>query len=360
MFFQGSNLLDAQAAMELVSIEAIYHRLRDDGALRDETERLRKVKQLDVGAYTRLKTRLPFVCCGQFRNGIRRSEHFETIQTWILDVDHYSGNMTDLVALREQLKADERIALLFVSPGGDGLKLFFKLTHPCTDTKRFSEAYKTFAFAFGEQYNLTRFIDFRTADVTRVCFLAHDPHAYINIMGDDIDWEALLPEQTQLALKQVLEPVQAEGEKSGRSHAIHPEVYSDIMRKLKAKAKPNPLHKPVFVPEVLTIALPVIIASLAEEGMELKAQRDIQYGIQLEIQCKNDRADVNLFYGKKGFSIVLVERKNTNLHLGQLVIFMIEQALYSRHSWYESMDGTLPTGDADAPASALGDGKTTE
>lgn len=356
MIYQAANLLDAAAALEPVTVEALFHRLRDDATLRDDTTRLRRVRQLDASAYNRLKTRLPYFCCGRFRAGIRRSEHFEQIEAWVLDVDHYSHDEAELSALVARLQADERVALLFRSPGGDGVKLLFRLHEPCTDSKRFSDAYKAFAFAFGEQYGLGKHVDFRTSDVTRVCFLAHDPLAFINPMAEPIHWQALLPETVQPAMAELWAAREAAPEaeagqapeKPGRSHAIHPDTYTEILRKLQAKARPNPLARAVFVPEAVALALPVVQAALECQGIGVAEVRDIQYGKQLALRCGLDVAALNLFYGKRGFSVVQVPRRNTNDSLGQLAAHVAEQAIFSQHDWYAAPEAGSP-----APSDAV-------
>lgn len=354
MLYHATTLTDPAATLQPLSLEALFHRLRDDAGLRDDIARLRRVKQLDTAAYTRLKTRLPFFCCGCFRDGIRRGEHFERIEAWVLDVDKLGGDEAGLAALEARLRADERVALLFRSPGADGLKLLFLLDEPCTDTKQFSDAYKAFAFAFGEQYGLGKHIDFRTSDVTRVCFLSHDPHAYVNPLADRVVWRALLPEQTQPELAGLFAaPAAAEApapEKPGRSHAIHPDTYADILRRLQTRARPNPVRRDVFVPEALNLALPAVQAALEVEGVAVAEVRDIQFGKQLCVQCGNDKAEINLFYGKKGFSVVQVPKRNTNESLCQLAAFVAEQAIFARHAWY----GQAPADEA-APAAAPDD-----
>jgi hypothetical protein len=359
MIYHATNLLDAAATLQPASLEALFHRLRDDADLREDTARLRRVRQLDQSAYTRLKTRMPFFCCGRFRQGIRRSEHFEQIEAWVLDVDHYSGDESAMIALAARLQADDRVALLFRSPGGDGIKLLFRLNTPCTDTKQFSDAYKAFAFSFGEQYGLGKHIDFRTSDVTRVCFLAHDPFACMNPMAELVDWQAMLPEQTQPVLADLFGTRLAaqaqqgaeEPQKPGRSHAIHPDTYADILRKLQTKARPNPLTRQVFVPQAVALALPVVQAALETHGIAVAEVRDIQYGKQLALRCGVDTAACNLFYGKRGFSVVQVLRRNANEHLGQLVVHIAEQAIFSQSDWYghtpSDTDNSLPGGAAD-------------
>jgi hypothetical protein len=337
MLYAADRLLDSNTVLQALSLEAVFHRVRDDAALREEIAQLRRVRRIDQAAYTRLKTRLPFFCAARFAGGIRRSAHFEQIAWMILDVDKLEGSEADLDALRARLCADERVALLFRSPGGNGLKLVFRLDSPCTDTKRFSDAYKGFAYAFAAQYGLERHLDFGTCDATRVCFYSSDPGAYINPMAEALAWQQYLPEQVQPVLVQALfsAPVEAEAapEKPGRSHQIHPETYADILKKLQTRARPNPLKRDVFVPEALQAAVPAVVQALSAEGIEVTEQRDIQFGCQFILRHGANTAGVNLFYGKKGFSVVLVPRRGDHPQLGDLAVFVTEQAIYSRQAW---------------------------
>ena len=335
MLFSGNNLLDSNTPLQPVTLEAIFLRIQNDEALREDISRLRRVRQLDQAAYSRLKIKLPYLCAAQCRDGIRRGEQFEQISWMTLDVDHYSGSAEALQMLKERLRQDERVALLFISPGGDGLKLLFRLQEPCTDTKRYSDAYKSFAFSFGEQYELGKYLDFRTSDATRVCFLSHDPQAYLNPLAECISWAQYLPEQTQSALALVVSPEVAidQPEKPGSSHQIHPDTYADILASLKNKARPNPMKREVYVPEALDLVMPLLQKSLEAQGIAIAGANDINFGRQLSLRHGSFSAEINLFYGKKGFSVVQVPKRNTHEKLAELAALIIEQAIYSREDW---------------------------
>ena len=335
MLFSGNNLIDATTALQPVSLEAVFQRIREDKALSEDIARLRSVRQLDQAAYSRLKIRLPYLCGAQCREGKRRSDQFEQINWLTLDVDHYSGTTEALERLKAQLKLDERVALMFVSPGGDGLKLLFKLHTPCADTKQYSDAYKGFAFAFAEQYELGKHLDFRTSDATRVCFLSSDPQAYINLQAAPVSWIQYLPEQTQPALALVVHPNTSieQTEKPGSSHRIHPDTYADILAALKSKARPNPLRREVYVPEALQLVMPEVQQALEAQGIVLAFVNDINFGRQLSLQHGKFTAEINLFYGKKGFSVVQVPKRNTHEKFTELAVMIVEQAIYSRNEW---------------------------
>ena len=339
MVFQGTNITDATSRLQPATLDALYARITGDNSLRDDIDRLRRVRQMDQAAYTRLKVRLPYLCAAQCREGVRRTDHFEAINWFTLDVDHYSGSAEELRLLADRLRADERVALMFVSPGGDGIKLLFRLEQPCTDTKRYSDAYKGFAFAFGQQYDLGKHVDFRTSDATRVCFLSYDEQAYCNPESVPVDWRQYLPEQAQPALALLVAGDQQESAspgpagKPGSSHQIHPETYAEILARLKTRARPNPMKRDVFVPEALQAVMPAVQQALSAEGITLEFVRDISFGRQLSLTHGQFKAELNLFYGRKGFSVVHVPKRNTHPKLADVAIMVVEQAIYSQLEW---------------------------
>lgn len=355
----SSAIADPNASLQPFTPEALLERLRGDQSLCDEVLRLRKVRNMDADAYRRLKARLPYFCCATFRDGVRRTAHFEAIASFVLDIDHFSSKPEELAQLRQRLLgADDRIALAFVSPGGDGLKLWFRLDAPCADTKRFSDFYKAFAQDFGERHGLTAYLDFRTADATRACFLSHDPEARMAPNAVPVRWEAYLPEVAQPALAALLAeapptaPQPSAAPPPNRSHEIRPDVYAEILRKLKTQARPDPLKRPVFVPAALDLVLEPIRQALSGQGIEVAATTPIQHGRQLSLTTGANRAELNLFYGQRGFSVVLVPKRGTHPALGELAKFVAEQAIFSTQAWEAGRSDTDAAPSSETPSAA--------
>ena len=107
-----------------------------------------------------------------------------------IDFDHLSktplasrrgvGGEVDL--LRKQLLQDEyfETQLLFVSPSGDGIKWIISISPPVGDLGGFSHSNY---FAAVANYILQTYgveVDKSGRDISRACFLPHDPQAYIN------------------------------------------------------------------------------------------------------------------------------------------------------------------------------------
>lgn len=90
-----------------------------------------------------------------------------------IDFDHIS----DVFALREELLQDEffETELLFTSPSGDGLKWII----PIELTKvKHQDYFKAVANYITHQYKLE--VDGSGKDISRACFLPHDPDVFIN------------------------------------------------------------------------------------------------------------------------------------------------------------------------------------
>ena len=95
-----------------------------------------------------------------------------------IDFDHLQS--VDL--LRNQLLQDEyfETQLLFVSPSGDGIKWIISISPPVGDLGGFSHSNY---FAAVANYILQTYgvaVDKSGRDISRACFLPHDPQAFIN------------------------------------------------------------------------------------------------------------------------------------------------------------------------------------
>ncbi len=320
--YTGENIATT-APMTPTYWEEVVMRIRADRKLAAKIEQLRRVKTLDKEAYKRIKTTLPYFCTSQFAEHLRRSDHFEMAEAWILDADHCATDGLGIQTLKNKLAADPRVALCFVSPGGDGLKILFLLNEPCMNTKHFAEAYKAFAHQFATEYDLMDSIDRVTHDVTRVCFLSHDPQVYQNPIPDLIHWADYLPKFTPQ--QPLFDPTPPP---PNQSHDIAPDVYKNILAQLKATNRPAPTPRPPHVPEALNYVLEVIGAPLADVGIEIKEVTDIQYGKKISLyRPPNHTAECNVFFGKRGFSVVAVPKRANHEELTALVVYIIETAL---------------------------------
>ena len=90
-----------------------------------------------------------------------------------IDFDH----IHNLQQLKNQLLNDEyfETELLFISPSGDGLKWIISIDITESTHQNFFQAIANY---IKEVYRLE--VDKSGKDISRACFLPHDPEAYIN------------------------------------------------------------------------------------------------------------------------------------------------------------------------------------
>ncbi len=107
---------------------------------------------------------------------------------FILDIDH----IANLDIVRERIIKDENLCpkLVFISPSGDGLKIVLSIDVSLvadTGNKRMLKIWSAINEYFRQNYSdiLTanqkgEYIDASGTDLSRACFLCHDPEAYYN------------------------------------------------------------------------------------------------------------------------------------------------------------------------------------
>ena len=64
-------------------------------------------------------------------------------------------------------------------------------------------------------------------------------------------------------------------------------------------------------------------SSVEETGVELYDTRKIQYGMKLMFKTKQLRAEINLFYGHRGYSVVESPKRGTSLELNSMMAQLV-------------------------------------
>lgn len=329
----GTKITQPGDPLRKLTVEQLYLMIsKPKTESADFIQQLRALAAIDERQYRELKKQLPYFVCGIFQPAIRRKEHFATIKYFILDLDHLSRANVGIEGLHGQLREDDRVMLYFSSPGGDGLKVLFQLSEECRDAGQFSAFYKVFARRIGEQYGLLGVIDPQTHDVTRACFLSADPNTYYNPLATPVDMAAYLK---NLDFEDAVEEIR-ESEKILKTQAPAsivrdtPELDSEILSRIKLRLNPNTrirAAKQYHVPPQLDEVLPLLQQHLAEWEMEIRSNTPIQYGRKLQVFAGRQFAEINLFFGKKGFTVVKTTKTGSNPDLASLVVQAIEQIL---------------------------------
>lgn len=277
---------------------------------------------------------LPYLVCAAFKPAIRRRDHFVNIEYFMVDVDHVSEHY-DIAQLSLQLAADTRLVLLFTSPGGDGLKLLFRLQEKCSDYGLFSAFYKQFIQQLATTYHLHPVIDISTSDVTRACFISYDEHAYYNPDAQKIDmmmYHIDDTEQLWSEAQQAETSFVAEKEKfsSADKPKQKPGPAQDVMESIRQKLNPlyrKPEKKQYYIPPEADAFLEKLKEELVPYGLQLLETAPIHYGRKLKIGAGNLWAEINLFYGGRGFTFVKTTKTGSDGELATICVQVLEETL---------------------------------
>ena len=326
MISAGANIVGNADTLHKVTIKYVYDSLRHPRPdIVSSIRQLRIVKEIDNKQYAMLKRRLPYLVCAMFNPPYRKTENFAYTEYFIIDIDHLSDKSLSPKGVRERIEKDSRVVLSFLSPGEDGLKVLFKLKERCYDSGLYSLFYKAFLVKFSSQYGLEQVVDTKTSDVTRACFFSVDPEAYYNPNADVIDINSYINADSSYFL---FEQKRQQDILLKQQNGVAKEVevgFSDpdeeALNKIKQLLNPKVRleRKSVFVPEELNKVMLRLKPYVEQMGIVLSDTINIQYGKKLRFEIGMKKAEINLFYGKKGFSVVQSPRSGTNPEMNKLM-----------------------------------------
>ncbi|MBO4332349.1 MAG: virulence protein E [Paludibacteraceae bacterium] len=332
MIMVGKNIASVADKMVKVKEDYLYQQLRHPKSeIENLVNQLRIIYTLDPKMYGAQKRALPYFVCGTFTPEFRKKENFAYTESFLVDLDHLSAKKMNLEDLRLQLCKDSRVFMCFASPSEDGLKVMFKLKERCFDAGLYSIFYKQFIVKFATQYGLEQVVDQVTSDVSRACFVSIDKHAYynpdcepvdLNLYVDTTDPFSLFGEKkkTEKELKEWTEE-----QKKGTEKKTDPEkaVMDQIKETLKLKSSPKE-KKSVYVPQELNDIVGDLKAYIDATGITTTEIISIQYGKKMRFKLGLKQAEINLFYGKRGYSVVISPRCGTDEEMNKLVADLVQ------------------------------------
>lgn len=332
MIQAGKNITQQGDIMQKITVEQLYNSLiKPKAEIYNQIQQLRIIKTIDADKYRKLKVQLPYFTAGIFNPPIRKTENFAWIKYLVLDFDHINEKGLDVNTLKNKLITDNRIVLIFVSPGNDGLKIIFELSEKCYDTAKYSMFYKIFAKSFAMQYGLEQVVDSRTSDVTRACFISCDETAYYNPLATNLEMKNFIDFDNYSELTEAKAELKLWDKEMKENNSLEVkvnELTTDLLSEIKGKLNPKFVkQKNIFVPEELELTLERIKHRLNELGLKLEKIESIHYGKKLVIGIDHRWAEINVFYGKKGFSVVKTTKSGSNAELAEVAKDVLEQLL---------------------------------
>jgi hypothetical protein len=135
----------------------------------------------DKKAANKLKAKLDFVTFSGTFQPSRAIENLQQHSSYlIIDID----DLADVATVKMTVSHDPYVVMAFVSPRQNGLKLLFKI-----DGKQHSQAFLSISDYLKQEYKLQT--DASGKDVSRVCYLSHDPALYFNIEAEQFQIRAV-------------------------------------------------------------------------------------------------------------------------------------------------------------------------
>lgn len=332
MLSAGRNIQSPNDKLAKVTVEYLYHSIKNPkNEISTKLKQLQIIRELDPKRYSYLKRQLPYVVCGGFNPPFRKKENFTYIEHFIVDLDHLSEKGIDLLQLKQILKQDNRLSLMFISPSGDGLKLLYDLKERCTDSGIYSIFYHKFVNALATQYNLLEAIDTSTSDVSRACFISMDEDAYYNPDAEKINIQDFINLDDTLALYEANKQdnnQRKQDKQTIKQENLPPkdpddEALLEIKKILGTKIKQK-TENTVFVPERLNEIISQVKSFIESHGISVYEIVNIQYAKKIRCKLNNKMGEVNLFYGKKGFSVVQSPASGTSKELNEVIAQIIE------------------------------------
>ena len=329
----GRHITQSNDLLVKMSVDEIIRRIRQPKEeFKNLIHQLRIANTIDPNKYRELKKQLPYFTCGVFHPPIRRKENFAVINLFVIDIDHLTANEIDVDKVYSGLKEDYNVIAFFTSPGGDGIKVLFRLDENCSDANLFSAFYKVFAVKFAQKHAIEKAVDYKTSDVSRACFISFDPNAYFTNESAQVS----INDYIYAGDYELSEPIIKEAQEFSKEHQVPQagrtkELDNDILNAIKQKLNPQfriKQPKSFYVPSEVEAFLPIVKEQLKLVEIELIQATAIHYGKKLRVTAGRYWAELNIFYGKKGYSIVKTPKNGSNDQLADLAYQVIYNLIH--------------------------------
>lgn len=332
ILYAGKNITQANDPLNKVSVEYLYHAIKNPKPeLQAQIRQLRIIRDVDVQRYSACKRTLPYIVCATFNPAVRRTENFVSAEYFIIDIDHLTDKGLAIDSVRAKLQTDLRVMLLFCSPSNDGLKVLFRLSAKCLDHGLYSIFYRRFVSEFSKQYGLEQVIDAHTCDVCRACFFSYDADAFFNADAESVDMNQYINTDNPFDMLATAHQVGNDRKTGNVSTPIHAECKTtdpdaeaiDKIKEILKLQRPTRPQKLIYVPEQLNVIIDGVKNYLEGHGLTVTEIIDISYGKKIRVRLTFKQAEVNLFYGKRGYSVVQSPRCGTDVDLNGMVADLV-------------------------------------
>lgn len=327
MLMCGAKITSPEDKLIKVPVSYIADKLKNPKPeIEAQIRQMRDMLTIDEKKYREFKKQLPYIVTSWFAPALRRKENFAYAEFFILDLDHLQEKGLGITSLKNLINRDSRVMMSFVSPSGDGLKILFRLKEKIYDVGIFKTFYKEFAAKFAAQYNLIQAVDSQTCDVSRACFISIDKEVYFNQEADVIDIKTFINPDNPLEMLDLTKSQQKEEKQQPKEEKLFNDPDKEAMQKIaellgqkiRGSREQKPKNEPV-VPEILNELITGLKEYVLQAGAEIYNVVNIQCGKKIQIKLGLKKAEINVFYGKKGFSVVSVPKGETDGEFNEMM-----------------------------------------
>lgn len=336
--FTGQNITRSKTEeLVNVSLQELVGKMSDEKSpLATQVNLLQHLRKIDLKQYQEQKKQLPFFIGASFRDNLRNSRNFIGIHYFVLDLDGLSAYNLTVQGVKNRVKDDNRVFLAFASPSGDGVKIVFQLEEPVTDASRFHSFYKTFTSSFAAEHELENVTDYRTFDVTRVCFLSKDPELYYNPKAAPVTTPVAAQPAENLPVHDDVPEVNALPSVANNT-AKPVSNGDDVIQQIRENLNPNvrKKEKQIHTPEEVEQARQLITQAMEDKPVSIQTEKPIHYGHQFTFTSGKLMAVINIYYGKAGFSVVKTTKKGHHPEFTATMKEWLDQLLSDLHEPFE-------------------------
>lgn len=298
---------------------------------------LRTIKDIDAVRYSTVKKQLPYFTCATFVPPYLSLENFAYTEHFIVEVQNLGEKGIDMEELKSHLAQDERVAMMFASPGKDGLKVMFFLKERCYDNGVFNVFYNLFLKEFYEKHSLDIDIQTTGVGVTDACFISVDEHAYYNPNAVGIDIEQYVGEDNPAHLFESMRELRHIAKENKRDRLLQPkkpeeadpnqETLLHIKEVLLGAKSVERDKKPLADTAVMNDIVAGMKLFVEDHGVEVKSVRSILNARKIQFALGEKTAEINIFRGTKGFFAVQSPVGSNSKEFTKVVIEMVNAYL---------------------------------
>ncbi len=326
--------------LNLAQVSALIR--NPSSTLCQESETLTELYQLDPRQYYREIKRLPALICPLFYPPLPNESNFLSASVVAVQFTNLHEKEIQPETLKEKLHREQSVILAWQLPSATEVIALLLLAQPIRDQHLYSVLCRALPIHLARKLHLMDHVFLPSSSiVTFRWILAHDPHPLVNPNPTPLDPFSIVDPTTLSVEKSIQQQIKQIEEKHRKQEKQLRGPDEATLRKIRALLRDTPTYrrqpfKQVYVPPALKQLMPRLMGFLKEAGLQIVYVRDIHYGQQIQVSSGTRLGEVNLYLGKKGFTVVPTTRSRVDRELSHLLARLILKFLDEHSSSHSS------------------------